>query len=339
SNAVFWLDKFHADGLRVDAVASMLYLDYSRKEGEWQPNEHGGRENLEALSFLKEFNEVVYGEFPDAVTIAEESTAWPMVSKPTYMGGLGFGMKWMMGWMHDTLEYFQKDAIHRKHHQNMITFSLNYAFSENFMLPLSHDEVVYGKQALLNKMPGDEWNKFANLRSLYSYMYAHPGTKLLFMGAEFGQTSEWNHDSSLDWHVTHESLHQKVQETLKALNYLYKTEPALYEISFEREGFEWLDINDADNSVISFFRKGKNEKDNIMVICNFTPVVRENYRIGVPKMANWEEIFNSDDERFGGSNVKNQNTIEATSLQTHNKDFSIALTLPPMAVIYLKQKQ
>lgn len=337
SNSVFWLDQYHVDALRVDAVASMLYLDYSRKDDEWIPNEFGGRENLEAISFLKEFNEVVYSEFPDIFTVAEESTAWPMVSKPTYLGGLGFGMKWMMGWMHDTLEYFQKDPIHRKHHQNDITFSTTYAFTENFMLPLSHDEVVYGKQAMINKMPGDDWNKFANLRSLYSYMYAHPGTKLLFMGAEFGQTSEWDHDSSLDWHLTNYDHHRQVQETLKKLNELYKTEPALHDLSFSHEGFEWVDIHDAENSVISFLRKGHNPDDTILVVCNLTPVARENYRIGVPAAGNWREIFNSDDERFGGSNVRNLLPLESQTVAIHGKDQSIALNLPPMGVIYLKR--
>ena len=337
SNALFWLDKFHADGLRVDAVASMLYLDYSRKEGEWEPNEFGGRENLEAISFLKEFNEVVYKEFPDAVTIAEESTAWPMVSKPTYIGGLGFGMKWMMGWMHDTLKYFSEDPIHRRYHQNTITFSTNYAFTENFMLPLSHDEVVYGKQSILNKMPGDTWNKFANLRTLYAYMYAHPGTKLLFMGAEFGQTSEWDHDSSLEWHLTNEAPHNQIQETFKALNELYKKEPALYEKAFSHEGFEWVDINDEENSIISFLRKGEDPKDNILVVCNFTPVPRENYRIGVEKPGTWKEVFNSDDAKFGGSNVKNDEKIESKDLPAHRQDHSLSLTIPPMGVIYLKQ--
>ena len=337
SNALFWLDKFHADGLRVDAVASMLYLDYSRKEGEWEPNEFGGRENLEAISFLKEFNEVVYREFPDVVTIAEESTAWPMVSKPTYIGGLGFGMKWMMGWMHDTLKYFSEDPINRRYHQNTITFSSNYAFTENFMLPLSHDEVVYGKQSILNKMPGDTWNKFANLRTLYSYMYAHPGTKLLFMGAEFGQTTEWNHDGSLEWHLTNEEPHSKIQETFRELNKLYKQEPALYEKAFSQEGFEWVDIYDEENSIISFLRKGEDPKDNILVICNFTPVPRENYRVGVEKAGNWKEIFNSDDERFGGSNVKNQKKIESQELPAHRQEHSLSLTLPPMGVIFLKR--
>ncbi|HSP12125.1 MAG TPA: 1,4-alpha-glucan branching protein GlgB, partial [Salegentibacter sp.] len=337
SNALFWLDKFHADGLRVDAVASMLYLDYSRKHGEWQPNEHGGNENLEAISFLKQFNEVVYSEFPDTMTIAEESTAWPMVSKPTFMGGLGFGMKWMMGWMHDTLEYFKKDPVHRKHHQDSITFSTNYAFTENFMLPLSHDEVVYGKKSLLNKMPGDQWNKFSNLRALYSYMFAHPGTKLLFMGAEFAQIEEWGHDTSLDWHLTEEGPHKEMQETITALNRIYRGEPAFYEKAFDPEGFEWIDFNDRDSSIMSFLRKGNNAKDTILVICNLTPIPRENYRIGVPSEGTWKEIYNSDDRKFGGSNVKNPEVINSSSMRLHGQDNSVALTLPPMGVIYLKK--
>jgi 1,4-alpha-glucan branching enzyme len=337
SNAVYWLDKFHADGLRVDAVASMLYLDYSRKEGEWEPNEFGGRENLEAISFLKEFNEVVYREFPDAVTIAEESTAWPMVSKPTYIGGLGFGMKWMMGWMHDTLEYFSKDPVHRRHHQNTITFSTTYAFTENFMLPLSHDEVVYGKGSIINKMPGDEWNKFANLRTLYAYMFAHPGTKLLFMGAEFGQFSEWDHDSSLEWHLTGQDRHRQIQDTLKELNKIYTSEPALYEKAFSHEGFEWVDINDDENSIISFLRKGNDPKDDILVVCNFTPVPRENYRIGAHEKGSWKEIFNSDDSKFGGSGVKNNDKVHTENIAAHHKEHSLSLTLPPMGVVFLKK--
>ena len=338
SNALFWLDKFHADGLRVDAVASMLYLDYSRKHGEWEPNRHGGNENLEAISFLKEFNEVVYDEFPDVMTIAEEYTAWPNVSKPNYMGGLGFGMKWMMGWMHDTLEYFKKDPIHRKHHQNTITFSTTYAFSENFMLPLSHDEVVYGKKSLWNKMPGDTWNKFANLRALYAYMFAHPGTKLLFMGAEFAQIEEWNHDSSLDWHLTNKDSHKAIQKTIARLNELYKTEPALYENSFEHTGFEWIDFQDSENSVISFLRKGNHHEESLLVVGNLTPVPRENYRIGVPEAGNWKEIFNSDDSQYGGSGVKNANLVHAEKVSQHDKNYSVVLTLPPMAFIYLKKK-
>ena len=336
SNALYWLDLYHVDGLRVDAVASMLYLDYSRKHGEWEPNEYGGNENLEAISFLKEFNEVVYREFPDVQTIAEESTSWPMVSRPTYIGGLGFGMKWMMGWMHDTLEYFKKDPVYRTHHQNEITFSIYYAFTESFMLPLSHDEVVYGKQALLYKMSGDEWQKFANLRTLYAYMYAHPGAKLLFMGGEFGQTSEWGHDGSLDWHLAEYYLHQGVQKVLTRLNELYRTEPAFYECQFSEEGFEWIDIHDAQNSVITFVRKGKKSGDMILVACNFTPLPRENYRIGVPQKGVYTEIFNSDDQYYGGSNVRNTEPIVSTELQAHGRNHSLTLTLPPLGVTFLK---
>ncbi|ELR73643.1 1,4-alpha-glucan (glycogen) branching enzyme, GH-13-type [Fulvivirga imtechensis AK7] len=336
SNALYWLDLYHVDGLRVDAVASMLYLDYSRKDGEWEPNEYGGNENLDAISFLKEFNEVVYHEYPDVQTIAEESTSWPMVSRPTYIGGLGFGMKWMMGWMHDTLEYFKKDPVHRTHHQNEITFSIYYAFTESFMLPLSHDEVVYGKQALLYKMSGDEWQKFANLRNLYAYMYAHPGTKLLFMGGEFGQTSEWNHDMSLDWHLTEYYLHQGIQKVLTRLNEIYRSEPALYECQFAEGGFEWIDIHDAQNSVITFVRKGKKPGQMILVACNFTPVPRENYRIGVPEKGTYTEIFNSDDQLYGGSNVKNEAPLGSTDLQAHGRAHSITLTLPPLGITYLK---
>ncbi|MDQ3394536.1 MAG: 1,4-alpha-glucan branching protein GlgB [Bacteroidota bacterium] len=336
SNALYWLDKYHIDGLRVDAVASMLYLDYSRKEGEWIPNEHGGRENLEAIEFLKEFNIAVGAVYPDVLTIAEESTAWPMVSKPTYVGGLGFDMKWMMGWMHDTLDYFAKESVFRSHHQGQITFSIIYAFTENFMLPLSHDEVVHGKGSMINKMPGDEWQKFANLRLLYSYMYAHPGAKLMFMGGEFGQEKEWNHDKSLQWHLlNHDSLNKGLQQAVKSLNNVYKQEPALYEVQFDGEGFEWVDMNDSANSVISFLRKGKSPKEIILVVCNFTPIVRENYRIGVPKNGDWMEIFNSDSRNFGGSGVENE-TMEASPIPYHGKDFSITVALPPLGVSYFK---
>jgi 1,4-alpha-glucan branching enzyme len=339
SNALFWLDRFHIDGLRVDAVASMLYLNYSREEGEWIPNEHGGQENLEAVSFLKQFNETVYSEYGDVVTIAEESTAWPMVSKPTSMGGLGFGMKWMMGWMHDTLEYFKLDPIHRQHHQNTITFSTIYAFAENFMLPLSHDEVVHGKAPLLLKMPGDSWQKFAHLRTLYAYMYAHPGCKLLFMGGEFGQTSEWNHDASLDWHLKDQHFHRGVMNSLRALNKLYQNEPALYELEFEERGFEWVDTQDTANSVISFVRKSNNPDDSILIVCNFTPLGRENYRLGVPASGEWEEIFNSDSKIFGGSEVRNAQLLASIDEPLHGKDHSIALSLPPLGVVYLKKTE
>ncbi|WP_299823243.1 1,4-alpha-glucan branching protein GlgB [uncultured Pontibacter sp.] len=336
SNALFWLEKYHIDGLRVDAVASMLYLDYSRKEGEWIPNEHGGRENLEAISLLKDFNEAVHTNFPDVITVAEESTAWPAVTGAVSNGGLGFNMKWMMGWMHDTLDYFSKDPVYRRHHQGEITFSLVYAFSERFMLPLSHDEVVHGKGALLRKMPGDEWQQFANLRALYAYMYAHPGAKLLFMGGELGQTREWNHDSSLDWHLLDYGFHQGIQNSLRDLNNIYKSEPALYARAFEPEGFEWVDFNDAHNSVLSFIRKGNSPMEEILVVCNLTPVVHEHYKIGVPHLGEWVQIFNSDDGRYGGSNVQNTAPIQAVPEPFHGRQSSVTLKLPPLAVVYFR---
>ncbi len=336
SNALFWLERFHADGLRVDAVASMLYLDYSREPGEWIPNQYGGNENLEAISFLKEFNEVVYGEIPDCVTIAEESTSWPGVSRPTYLGGLGFGQKWMMGWMHDTLNFFKKDPIHRKYHQNEITFSLMYAFTENFMLPLSHDEVVHGKGSLIGRMPGDEWQRFANLRLLYAYMYTHPGTKLLFMGGEFGQTSEWNHNHSLDWHLLDYDLHQGVRKLVIALNRFYKAEKALYQYAFDHRGFQWVDYGDRENSVIIYQRQGEDPKDLLVVICNFTPAVRHHYRVGVPYRGYWKEVLNSDDREYGGSGILNTGLSMTSPVKYHGRDFSITLTLPPLAVSVLK---
>lgn len=336
SNAMFWLDRFHVDGLRVDAVASMLYLDYSRKAGEWIPNEHGGNENLEAISFLKEFNEVVYGTYPDVVTIAEESTAWPGVSRPTYLGGLGFGQKWMMGWMHDTLRYFKDDPIYRKYHQNEITFSIMYAFTENFMLPLSHDEVVHGKGSLMGRMPGDEWKRFANLRLMYTYMFTHPGTKLLFMGGEFGQTSEWNHDSSLDWHLLNYDLHKGVLNLMRDLNAFYKAQPALYQFSFTERGFEWVDYSDSENSVMIFLRKGEMKEDTLIMVCNFTPEVRHQYRIGVPFRGTWKEVFNSDDLRYSGSGVLNVGLQYTAPVKYHGKDYSVALQLPPLGITVLK---
>ncbi|MDX5347084.1 MAG: 1,4-alpha-glucan branching protein GlgB [Hymenobacteraceae bacterium] len=339
SNALFWLEKYHADGLRVDAVASMLYLDYSRKHGEWEPNIHGGRENLEAVQFLKDFNTAVHEAFPDVITVAEESTAWPMVSRPVEVGGLGFDMKWMMGWMHDTLKYLELDPVYRQHHQGQITFSIIYAFTENFMLPLSHDEVVHGKNALVRKFPGDDWQQFANLRTLYGYMFAHPGAKLLFMGGEIGQTHEWKHEGSLDWHLTEYPLHSGVQKLVKRLNELYCSEKALYDYNFVSEGFEWMDINDSANSVMSFIRKGKAPKDVLLVVCNFTPVPRENYRIGVPCKGNWEEVLNSDAAEFGGSNVLNPEPIQAEPMEMHNRSHSISLTLPPLGVVYLKNRR
>ncbi len=334
SSACFWLDKYHADGLRVDAVASMLYLDYSRKEGEWIPNIYGGRENLEAIEFLKELNTYIYKEFEGIQMIAEESTAWPGVSRPCYLGGLGFGMKWNMGWMHDTLFYFSKDPVYRKYHHNQITFSIWYAFSENFILPLSHDEVVHGKGSLLSKMPGDEWQKFANLRLLYGYTFSHPGKKLLFMGNELGDLREWNHESELNFGLLNNHLNRGLFEWVKTLNEFYKNEPCLYEIDFEPEGFEWIDFNDYEQSVISFLRKDK-KGDFLLIVCNFTPCVRENYRIGVPKEGKYVEVLSSDDTLFGGSGFRNFEVF-SEKIPFHGKDYSISLKLPPLGIIFLK---
>jgi 1,4-alpha-glucan branching enzyme len=336
SNALFWLDQYHADGLRVDAVASMLFLDYSREDGEWEPNMFGGRENLEAIAFMREMNEAVYSAFPDVQTIAEESTSFPMVSKPTFIGGLGFGMKWMMGWMHDTLQYFSKEPVYRKHHQNDLTFSMTYAFTENFMLPLSHDEVVYGKRSILGRMPGDEWQRFANLRLLYSYMFTHPGTKLLFQGAEFGQSEEWNFQQSLDWHLLQYEPHKGVQALIKDLNTFYINEPALHEKQFSGDGFEWIDYNDAENSVLVFIRKGNHSKDNLIVACNMTPVPRENYRMGVPSKGKLKEVFNSDLKKYYGSgNYKNK--MQSTQEEPWQfRDFSIEINIPPLAMVVFK---
>ena len=336
SNAIFWLERYHADGLRVDAVASMLYLDYSRKEGEWIPNEHGGRENLEAISFLREFNEAVYSNFPDVQTIAEESTAFSGVSRPTYQGGLGFGMKWMMGWMHDTLDYFGKDPVHRKYNHDRITFSTVYAFTENFMLPFSHDEVVHGKGSLLNRMPGDEWQKFANLRLLYLYMFTHPGTKCLFMGNEIGQTSEWNFDRSLDWHLLEYAPHLGIKETVTALNALYRSEPALYEKSFESGGFEWIEGGDAENSVLVYARKGNDPADDLLVVLNMTPVPRKSWRIGLPAEGKWKVILNSDDLHFYGSGLDIDQLIISEKIAWHGKTQSGLLYLPPLGGLVLK---
>lgn len=338
SSALFWLDKYHADGLRVDAVASMLYLDYGRKEGEWIPNKYGGKENLEAIDFIKTLNETIYQRFPDVQTIAEESTAWPMVSRPTYVGGLGFGMKWNMGWMHDTLYYFSRDPIYRKYHHNQLTFSIWYAFYENFILCLSHDEVVYGKGSLLRKMPGDDWQKFANLRLLFGYMYTHPGKKLIFMGGEFGQRNEWYHETSLDWHLLQYPLHQGIQKWVKDLNHLYRNEPALHEIDFGMDGFEWIDFCDWEGSIISFLRKGKNTSDILLIVCNFTPVPRFKYRIGVPRNGFWKEILNSDSEFYGGSGLGNFGGLEADHLGWHGKPYSLCLTLPPLSIVIFKNE-
>jgi 1,4-alpha-glucan branching enzyme len=336
SNALFWLSEYHIDGLRVDAVASMLYLDYSREPGEWIPNVHGGNENLEAVSFLQRTNEVVFGRHAGATTLAEESTAWPMVSRPTSVGGLGFGYKWNMGWMHDSLQYMSEDSINRRYHHNEITFSLAYAFGENFVLPLSHDEVVHGKRSLIEKMPGDEWQKFANLRAYYGFMYAHPGKQLLFMGGEIAQRREWNHDTALDWHLLEETPHVGVQALIKDLNDLYSTTPALYEVDFEPAGFGWIAGGDIENSVVSFLRRGDAEEDLAIVVCNFTPVVRHDYRIGVPEAAAYEEALNTDDARYGGSGVGNGGRITTERVQAHGREHSLSLTLPPLATIILK---
>ncbi|WP_430968982.1 1,4-alpha-glucan branching protein GlgB [Spongiimicrobium sp. 2-473A-2-J] len=335
SNALFWLDQYHADALRVDAVASMLYLDYSREEGEWEPNEFGGRENLESISFIKELNEEVYKSFKGVQTIAEESTSFSMVSRPVNIGGLGFGMKWMMGWMHDTLEYFKKEPIYRKHHQNDLTFSMTYAFTENFMLPFSHDEVVYGKQSLLYRMPGDEWQRFANLRLLFGYMYTHPGTNLIFMGAEFGQTAEWNYQHSLDWHLLKYDFHSGIQQLVKDLNKVYQDFPALYEKQFSAEGFQWIDYGDHENSVLTYIRKGHDAENDLIVACNFTPVPREQYRIGVPKTKKLKEVFNTDDTKYGGSGMRNTN-IKTTKTPWHGYEKSVEISIPPLGVVIMQ---
>jgi len=337
SSALFWLDKYHADGIRVDGVASMLYLDYSRKEGEWIPNKFGGRENLEAVEFLTKFNQEVYKCFPDVQTIAEESTSWPSVSRPTYLGGLGFGMKWNMGWMHDTLDYMEKDPVYRKFHHNELTFSMVYAFTENFMLSLSHDEMVHGKGSLISKMPGDDWQKFANLRILYGFMISHPGKKLLFMGGEFGQWEEWNHDKSLDWSNLDNEPNQKLQRWVKELNYFYKTEPALYEREFNADGFEWLGSHDWEKSILSFIRRGKSKEEDVLVVCNFTPTPYQNYKIGCSKSGFWKEILNSDAKEYGGSGQGNLGGVEAAPVPFHGKSHSLSLVVPPLAVLFFKR--
>ncbi|MER3500122.1 MAG: 1,4-alpha-glucan branching enzyme [Candidatus Fervidibacterota bacterium] len=336
ASALFWLKEYHADGLRIDAVASMLYLDYSRKQGEWQPNIYGGNEHLEAIAFLKRLNEVIHAEVSDALTIAEESTAWPMVTRPTYVGGLGFDFKWNMGWMHDTLFYFSKDPIYRKYHHGALTFSLWYAFSENFILPLSHDEVVHGKASLLGKMPGELWQKFANLRALFGWMYGHPGKKLLFMGSEIAQWQEWNYASELDWHLLQWESHQGIQRLVRDLNWLYRTEPALREWDCDHRGFGWIDFHDADNSVVSFVRWAKDWRDCVVVVCNFTPVLRKNYRIGVPFNGTWWEVLNTDWAQYGGSNLSN-GEVTAEPLPWQNRPYSLQLTLPPLSVLFLKR--
>ncbi len=338
SSALFWLDTYHADGLRVDAVASMLYLDYSREEGEWIPNEYGGRENLGAISFMRRLNEEIYSTYPDVQTIAEESTSWPMVSRPTYVGGLGFGMKWDMGWMHDTLVYMSKNPIYRKYHHNQLTFRLLYAFNENFVLPLSHDEVVHGKGSLLGRMPGDDWQKFANLRLLFGHMYAQPAKKLLFMGGEFGQWSEWYHEESLDWHLLEFPSHAGLQRWVKELNRTYRTEKALYELDFDPAGFEWIDCNDTQQSTLSLIRKSRSTGEIILVVFNFTPTPRYSYQVGVPREGLWQEILNSDAEEYGGSGHGNFGGIEAVPIEIHGRPYSLKLTLPPLGAVFFKSE-
>ena len=336
TNALFWLSRYHIDGLRVDAVASMLYLDYSREPGEWIPNIHGGRENLEAVSFLRELNKRVYADVPGTITIAEESTAWPQVSRPVDSGGLGFGYKWNMGWMHDTLSYMSRDPVHRSHHHHELTFGLLYAFSENFILPLSHDEVVHGKGSLLNKMPGDRWQKFANLRAYLAFMWAHPGKKLLFMGGEFAQEREWNHDQSLDWHLLSDPAHRGIHALVRDLNKLYRSSPALHKFDCEPRGFEWIDAGDASQSILSFIRYGEADEPPVALLCNFTPMVRHGFRLGVPKQGRWIEKLNTDSEVYGGSNVGNLGNVEAQAMSSHRQPFSVELTLPPLATVVLE---
>ena len=335
ANALFWLDEYHIDGLRVDAVASMLYLDYAREPGEWIPNRYGGNENLEAIQFVRRMNEVTYADQPGIVTIAEESTAWPMVSRPTYVGGLGFGFKWNMGWMHDTLSYMSKDPIHRRYHHDNLTFGLLYAFSENFVLPLSHDEVVYGKRSVLGRMPGDRWRRFANLRAYYAFMWTHPGKKLVFMGCEFGQENEWNHNTGLDWGLLDDAMHMGVQRLMRDLNRVYTDYPALHQLDCDHHGFQWIDCCDRDNSVIAFLRRGREAGEFVVVVCNFTPEVRKGYHIGVPEAGCYREILNTDGEIYGGSGVGND-SVTAIDYQGHGFAHSLDLTLPPLAVIVLR---
>ena len=337
NSALFWLDRYHIDGLRVDAVASMLYLDYGRKAGEWIPNQFGGHENLDAVLFLKDLNVLVHRDFPGAVMLAEESTSWGGVSRPTYTGGLGFTFKWNMGWMHDMLEYFSHNPVHRPYHQNQLTFGLLYAFNENFMLPLSHDEVVHGKGSLINKMPGDEWQQFANLRSLYGLMYGHPGKKMLFMGGEFGQRQEWNHDSSLDWHLLQYAYHKGLQDLVKDLNRLYRSESALHAIDHDWQGFQWVDFHDAANSIVAFLRKGPGPSDQILCVCNFTPVPRYDYRIGAPQDGFYRELLNTDASIYGGGNMGNGGGLQAQPQPSHGFPYSLHLILPPLSVLFLKR--
>ena len=336
SSARFWFDKFHIDGIRVDAVNSILRLDYSRKEGEWEPNRFGGNGNLEAIAFIKEFNETIYRDFPDVQTIAEEASDWPDVSRPTHAGGLGFGMKWMMGWMHDTLNYFKMDPLYRKDHQNKFSFSMMYFYDENFMLPLSHDEIVHGKSPLLYKMPGNEWQKFANLRLLYTYMYTHPGGKLLFMGNEFGQTTEWNYKSELDWHLLQFDPHKKLQQCVKALTHLYKDEPALFELQFDPKGFEWIDLDHRQESVISYRRKGKRNHNDMLIVLNMTPVVRHNWKVHAKGKPHWKEVYNSDDKNFGGTGDVQNPSPDVKLVDKKERIFEINIHLPALGGVILK---
>ena len=336
SSALFWFDRFHVDGIRVDAVSSMLYRDYGRDEGEWVPNQYGGRENIEAIEFLRRLNEQVHAQFPDVMTIAEESTAWPLVSRPASVGGLGFDFKWNMGWMHDMLDYMSEDPVHRKYHHDKLTFSLLYAFSENYVLPLSHDEVVHEKGSLLEKMPGDDWQKFANLRLLYAYMYCHPGKKLVFMGSEIAQRDEWNHDRSIDWHLLGAGMHRGVQRLVADLNRLYRGKGALHSTDSEYHGFAWVDCADRDSSVVSFLRRGGDHGESLLVVCHFTPLVRDGYRLGVPSLGAWKEIINTDSTHYGGSNAGNSGRLEAEEQPYHGHPYSIRLTLPPLATVVLE---
>ena len=336
SNALFWMDKYHVDGLRVDAVASMLYLDYGRREGQWIPNRFGGKENLDAIHFLRTLNEHVYDSYPDAMMIAEESTSWPQVSRPIYLGGLGFGLKWNMGWMHDVLNYISQDPVFRTYHQNEITFSLVYGFAENFVLPFSHDEVVYGKSSMIRKMPGDDWQMFANLRLLYGFMFGHPGKKLLFMGDEFGQWSEWNHDASLQWNLLEHPSHAGLARWVRDLNTLYRGQPSLHATDFNAAGFEWVDCKDFQRSIISFLRRGQNPNDQLLFVCNFTPVVRQNYRVGVPLEGYWKEILNSDAPLYGGSGQGNFGGLSTVPLPIHGRPFSLNMTLPPLGILIFR---
>jgi 1,4-alpha-glucan branching enzyme len=338
-NALFWLDQYHADGLRVDAVASMLYLDYSRRDGDWMPNRFGGNENLEAIEFLRALNTLTHGQHPGSVTVAEESTAWPAVSRPVYVGGLGFTYKWNMGWMHDVLEYMRQDPVHRRWHHNQITFSMLYAYHENFILPFSHDEVVHGKGSMLGRMPGDLWQKCANLRALYGFHYGHPGKKLLFMGGEFGQLAEWNHDTSLDWHLLAEPHHAGIRRFVIDLNHMYRTEPSLHELDFDPAGFQWIDCTDHEHSVVSFLRRARDAGDFMVIVLNFTPVPRRDYRIGVPEPGRYRELLNSDAAVYGGSNLGNGGWVDTEPTEAHGYSQSVSLLLPPLSCLFLKRER